>query len=89
VNVSARESGGNAVISVKNSGSEIDEDIMRKLNSGERISEGHGIGLMNIDARIKLLFGESYGLDVENGLDGVIISMRLPLPQKAAEGASA
>ncbi len=80
--IAARREGDTAVVSVTNSGSIIDEDILEKLSSGVVLPGGHGIGLLNIDARIKLLFGEEYGLMVKNGADGATVAMRLPLPKK-------
>ncbi len=81
VTAAARREGKTAVISVTNSGSRIDEDILNKLDTGEIQPGGHGIGLLNIDARIKLLFGEEYGLEVKNSLNGATVAMRLPLPE--------
>ena len=85
VTVAARSEGETAIVSVTNSGSSIDEDILEKLRSGAVLPGGHGIGLLNIDARIKLLFGEDYGLTAKNGANGATVAMRLPLPKRIIE----
>ena len=65
-------------IEVENDGSEIDTDILNKLKDKSVQPRGHGIGLINIDSRIKLLFGQDYGLTLQNVDDGVIVSFRIP-----------
>lgn len=75
---------GRILVAVENDGSEIDVDIMEKLREKRVQPKGHGIGLINIDSRIKLLFGQENGLRVENTADGVIISFCIPAEKAAA-----
>ena len=65
-------------VEVENDGSEIDVDILRKLRAKLAQPKGHGIGLINIDSRIKLLFGEAYGLTLRNDDDRVMVSFCIP-----------
>lgn len=65
-------------VEVENDGSEIDVNIMEKLRDKSAQPKGHGIGLSNIEARIKLLFGVEYGLKLRNSEDGVNVSFRIP-----------
>jgi two-component system sensor histidine kinase YesM len=68
--VTARETGGFLEIRVTDNGPGIDPDILAKLSRGEVLPSGSGIGLQNIDDRLRLMFGERYGLKVEPGPDG-------------------
>lgn len=77
--IGARKENGNALITVENNGSQIDPDILEKLKAKKIRANGYGIGLINIDSRIKLLFGEKYGLSFINGEDQVIARLTLPL----------
>ena len=48
---------------------EILSSILDKEKERSHISDGNGIGLINIDERIKLSYGEEYGLSIESELD--------------------
>ena len=54
------------VITVSNSGSQFEENILPKLTAGTIQKHRTGIGLLNIDQRIKLAFGAKYGLSLYN-----------------------
>lgn len=66
-------------VEVENDGSEIDEDILDKLRNKKIEPKGHGIGLINIDSRIKLLFGQAYGIRLKSLQDRVIVSFCIPV----------
>lgn len=65
-------------VEVENDGSEIDEDILNKLREKKVEPKGHGIGLINIDSRIKLLFGQEYGIRLKSMENQVIVSFSIP-----------
>ena len=67
------------LVEVENDGSEIDVDIMEKLRVKTARPKGHGIGLSNIEARIRLLFGPEYGLRLKNAEGRVCVSFRIPV----------
>ncbi|RKL65090.1 sensor histidine kinase [Salipaludibacillus neizhouensis] len=72
------------VITVDDDGPGMDDVFLRNLEEGNYKPKGSGIGLKNIDERIRLLFGEEYGLKVRSKLNEgtkVIIS----LPYKGGE----
>lgn len=69
----------NLRIAVQNSGSEAPQNLMELLYSGEKKPQGHGIGLINIDTRTKLLFGQRYGLSFESKEEWVRAILTLPL----------
>lgn len=63
---------------VKNNGSQFEEDILEKLRTKEIQSRGLGIGLINIDERIKLMFGHSYGLKLYNEGEKAVAQITVP-----------
>lgn len=65
-------------IEVENNGSEIKEDILQLLKENKITAKRNGVGLINIDSRIKLLFGNSYGLKFKNKKNKVIVFFDIP-----------
>ncbi|MBS4208339.1 histidine kinase [Bacillus sp. FJAT-50079] len=51
---------------VEDNGPGMDATYLRKVRKGEVKTKGQGIGLQNIDERIKLSFGEEYGVQIES-----------------------
>lgn len=78
VQVTVARQGDEIQLMVENNGSHIDEDILAHLRDKTVTPKGNGIGLHNIDARIKLIFGEPYGLSFRNLGDGVLATVTLP-----------
>ena len=52
------------ICQVKNSGPAPEKNLIEKLRSGQIVSKGNGVGLLNIDRRVKAVFGEEYGISV-------------------------
>lgn len=76
-------------ISVTDNGLGIDEKILNKLNEnlseekfvGSEYNDGNSskIGVLNVHRRIKLLYGEGYGLDIKSELGkGTTVTINLP-----------
>lgn len=65
-------------IEVENDGSEIEDGIIEKLRSRQVKARGNGVGLINIDSRIQLLFGPEYGLQAKGGMDKTVVSFEIP-----------
>lgn len=65
-------------ISVTNSGSSFDDNLLELLKQNRKQPTRSGIGLLNIDKRIKLLFGEHYGLSLSNQEDCAVASVTIP-----------
>lgn len=85
INISAYTENSNLYITVTDNGKGINEDIIKTLLS-RRTDEinppntATGIGLNHINARIKYLYGENYGIDIlskENNFAMIIIAMPL------------
>lgn len=69
---------GTLNISVKNEGSSFEEELLEKLRNKTRKPNGFGIGLLNIDERIRLIFGDEYGLSLSNEDGFAVATIRLP-----------
>lgn len=66
-------------ISVVDDGPGVPTDLIDKLRNGEIKSKGNGIGLLNIDERIKIAFGEQYGIRINSASrQGAFITIALP-----------
>ncbi|WP_308588913.1 histidine kinase [uncultured Oscillibacter sp.] len=66
----ARAEGEDVVLSVRDNGKgmECDEILLMERDhaAGDMILRTHGYGMSNVDRRIKLYFGENYGLHIES-----------------------
>lgn len=71
------ESGALTVL-VKNDGSLFEDHLLEKLRSQEIKPHGFGIGLININERIKLMFGKDYGLTLYNENDWAVARIIMP-----------
>lgn len=66
-------------INIVDNGPGIDEELIVKITKEEIKSSGSGIGLKNINDRIKMLLGKEYGLTISNGIEsGTKICIKLP-----------
>lgn len=63
---------------VKNTGSEMEEDLLVRLKSHDITPHGHGIGLINIDKRVKMQYGDEYGLRLYNEEDYAVAELIIP-----------
>lgn len=79
--ISAHTEGDELVLSVTNNGRKIESDELSALQEALRSDiefEHRGIGLMNVNQRIRLIYGDEYGCSIESSEDETTISMRLP-----------
>lgn len=53
-------------IIVEDNGPGMEEELLEKVLKQEGKTKGNGIGLSNIDARIKLLYGDEFGLTIQS-----------------------
>lgn len=84
IEIGVRHEGETAIFTVSDDGRGMDEDRLKDIR--ERVygqqppkSDGRGIGLRNVHERIKLQFGEGYGLRIDShpGL-GTTVSLAIP-----------
>lgn len=65
-------------IKVSNTGSKFEENLLEKLEQNPQLAPQTGIGLTNIDSRLRLIFGKEYGLRFHN-LDGkAVVVLHIP-----------
>ncbi|MBB6670146.1 sensor histidine kinase [Cohnella nanjingensis] len=60
------DEGDDWLVAIKDDGPGMAPDTLTRLRSGELAAKGRGIGLGNIDERIKLAFGERYGIRIDS-----------------------
>lgn len=65
------------VCKIMNNGPAPEENLMEKLYSGEIKPKGHGIGLKNIDLRIKAIFGDQYGVSISREDDKTVVMLTM------------
>ncbi|GGO81825.1 sensor histidine kinase [Nonomuraea cavernae] len=82
VRVVARDAGPEAHISVEDDGAGMDPEQARRMLDDDPRREGNGIGLANVDVRMRQIYGEGYGLVVETSLGaGTKVRLRVPKTQ--------
>lgn len=66
-------------VAVEDNGPGMRPDTLERLKNGELKARGKGIGLLNIDERIRLAYGDRYGLRIESGAGkGARVVVALP-----------
>ncbi|WP_327086013.1 histidine kinase [Nonomuraea sp. NBC_01738] len=79
VRVVVRDAGPEAHISVEDDGAGMDPEHARQVLDDGPATTGGGIGLANVDVRLRQIYGEAYGLAVETAPGaGTKITMRVP-----------
>ncbi|GAA3149309.1 histidine kinase [Planomonospora alba] len=90
VRVVIEDAGAEAHISVEDDGLGMEPEQARLLlDDGPRAGRGEGgIGLANVDLRLRQIYGDGYGLVVESGLGaGTRVRLRVPKGVRAADPA--
>ncbi|TXK39783.1 sensor histidine kinase [Nonomuraea sp. C10] len=76
--IMAEDAGAECRISVEDDGLGMDPDRLRRILAGE-IPPAGGVGLANVDLRLRQVYGDEYGLVVETGRGaGTKVNVRLP-----------
>jgi two-component system LytT family sensor kinase len=81
ITIIAEDAGAECAISVEDDGVGMDPERLRRILSGdtEERSGAGGVGLSNVDERLRQVYGAEYGLVVETAAGaGTKISIRLP-----------
>ena len=72
----------NLVITVSDNGAGMDAESMNRLleqNDMKRVESGVSIGILNVNARLKKLFGDEYGLHIESTMgEGTTVTITVP-----------
>lgn len=75
VRISGRMSQEGLGISVEDNGYGIPESVLRGFYDKDTTGQ---YGLLNVDARLRSIYGENHGLKIRTGEDGTCISMLIP-----------
>jgi len=89
ITISVVEEGGALCIITSNDGVAIGsaqlEYLKKQLEGSETAEESDSIGLLNVNARLKRIFGAEYGLDVlDNGRAGATVVLTIPNRDEAS-----
>lgn len=81
IDIKAYSENDEAIIEVKDNGLGMTEDIVESLLEKVHASKkGSGVGLRNVNERIKLYFGPTYGLEINSEPDeGTSIKIHIPI----------
>ena len=88
ISIGYRQAGGDQYFIVKDEGSGMDEKALQRLRSmldAEQMPEweGRGIGLRNVNERLKLRYGAAFGITVDSvSGEGTTVSIKLPIHPK-------
>jgi two-component system LytT family sensor kinase len=75
--IEAEDAGSECRISIEDNGAGMDPDVLREYLAGR--TDGDGIGLANVDERMRSVFGDPFGLVVETAIDaGTKVHLRVP-----------
>jgi len=83
IRVSIQEMEQDYQIQVSNTGSQFEEDLLEKIANKEITPQGSGVGLLNINSRLKLLYGDNYGLKFYNKGGKAVVMLSIPKEQEA------
>ncbi|MFF8828690.1 sensor histidine kinase [Streptomyces sp. NPDC015131] len=76
--ITAEDAGAEAVVTIEDDGVGMEPDALRALLSGRRPASS-GIGLSNVDERLRQVYGDDYGLVAETGVGaGMKVTVRVP-----------
>ncbi|SFJ50338.1 two-component system, sensor histidine kinase YesM [Halobacillus dabanensis] len=79
IRLSITEAGEDLEIAIKDNGPGIETGQLEGIYRGEIRSKSSGIGLNNINERIKMMYGKDYGLEIDSEVGaGTTVRIRLP-----------
>ncbi|MBC8078782.1 MAG: sensor histidine kinase [Gorillibacterium sp.] len=87
IRITARVEGEALLLLIEDNGVGISPKRLENILNGEASSEdGSGVGLRNVSERIRLYYGQPYGLQIESELEeGTRVSIRIPLVKEELE----
>lgn len=79
IEVCGYRDGRDIIVEVINDGSQFPTDILIRLEEGKIVPHGFGIGLLNIQDRLRLIYGGGYGLTLFNSdAEHAVARIRIP-----------
>ncbi|WP_228992038.1 sensor histidine kinase [Streptomyces sp. DH8] len=86
ITISALDAGSEAEVVIEDDGTGMDPERLRRILRGEG-GASTGIGLLNVDERLRQVYGDDYGLVIETGVGaGMKITLRLPKYRAGVHG---
>ncbi|MEV8067026.1 histidine kinase [Streptomyces sp. NPDC085995] len=87
IRITARDAGAEALVVIEDDGVGMDPRLLRRILAGEDSPSG-GIGLSNVDDRLRQVYGDDHGLVLETAPGaGMKITVRLPKYQPGVHSA--
>ncbi|MFF9633428.1 sensor histidine kinase [Streptomyces bacillaris] len=87
ITISALDAGSEAEVVIEDNGGGMDPERLRRILRGEATTPSTGIGLLNVDERLRQVYGDGYGLVIETGVGaGMKITLRLPKYRAGVHG---
>ncbi|TDF98808.1 cache domain-containing sensor histidine kinase [Paenibacillus piri] len=91
IRVSSRRMDGELLLTVSDNGvgmepGEIDAIFAQEAQETQTAEKHTGLGIRNVDKRIKLLFGKAYGVTMQSKMnEGTIVKITIPLNQEEVQ----
>ncbi|WP_035299164.1 sensor histidine kinase [Brevibacillus thermoruber] len=81
ITVTAEMADGSVLFRVRDNGLGIPPHVLEQIGSGQiKSKDGSGVGIKNVHERIRLFFGEAYGLSIESDEEtGTTVTIRIPM----------
>ena len=86
--IGLRREGEDLVFAVRDNGPGLSAELIEKLNGSAPADNAKGYGVKNVNDRIRLIYGEGYGIRVMNAPEGgclAVLRMRALPPEKSGE----
>ncbi|NED99145.1 sensor histidine kinase [Phytoactinopolyspora halotolerans] len=79
ITITAEDAGNEALISIDDDGVGMDPELVHRILAGDADGERVGVGIGNVDERLRAVFGDDYGLVIETNIGaGTRARMRVP-----------
>ncbi|MYV52862.1 histidine kinase [Streptomyces sp. SID3212] len=86
ITISALDAGSEAEVVIEDDGVGMEPDRLRQILRGEG-GASTGVGLLNVDERLRQVYGDAYGLVIETGVGaGMRITVRIPKYRAGVHG---
>ncbi|GGU26880.1 sensor histidine kinase [Streptomyces violascens] len=86
ITISALDAGSEAEVVIEDDGAGMDPEELRRILRGDGDPSG-GIGLLNVDERLRQVYGDTYGLVIETGIGaGMKVTARIPKYRAGVHG---
>ena len=90
--VSGKKKDEDILITIEDNGMGMREEVLENIltDNSKVPKHGSGVGVINVHSRIRLMFGEEYGLSIESEPDeGTRVTIRIPAIPYTPENAEA